>query len=67
MCIRDSTVIEEVEAIFSGMARMEEEMLELSAAISEKAETGESGPEVDRMLARYDQMQQEYRDKGGYS
>ena len=63
----EHTVIEEVEAIFSGMARMEEEMLELSAAISEKAEKGESGPEVDRMLARYDQMQQEYRDKGGYS
>ncbi|WP_415931020.1 ABC-F family ATP-binding cassette domain-containing protein [Zhenpiania hominis] len=63
----EHTVIEEVEAIFSGMARMEEEMLELAAAISEKAEKGESGPEVDRMLARYDQMQQEYRDKGGYS
>lgn len=63
----EHTVIEEVEAIFSGMARMEEEMLELSAAISEKAEKGENGPEVDRMLARYDQMQQEYRDKGGYS
>ena len=63
----EHTVIEEVEAIFSGMARMEEEMLELSAAISEKAEKGESGPEVDRMLARYDQMHQEYRDKGGYS
>ncbi|MCB6992760.1 ATP-binding cassette domain-containing protein [bacterium 210820-DFI.6.37] len=63
----ENTVIEEVEAIFSGMEQMEREMLELSSAISEKAQRGESGPEVDRMLLRYDQMQEEYRDKGGYS
>lgn len=63
----ENTVMEEVEAIFSGMEQMEKEMLELSVKISEKAERGESGPEVDRMLLRYDQMQEEYRDKGGYS
>lgn len=63
----ENTVMEEVEAIFSGMEKMEQEMLQLSAKISEKAERGESGPEVDRMLLRYDQMQEEYRDKGGYS
>lgn len=63
----ENTVIEEVEAIFSGMEQMEKDMLELSSRISEKAGRGESGPEVDRLLARYDQMQEEYRDRGGYS
>lgn len=63
----EHTVMEEVEAIFSGLEQMEREMLELSSIISQKAQSGESGPEVDRLLARYDQMQQEYKDKGGYS
>lgn len=63
----ENTVIEEVEAIFSGIAKMEQDMLELSAEISRRADKGESGPEVDRMLLRYDQMQEEYRDRGGYS
>ncbi|MBO4947294.1 MAG: ABC-F family ATP-binding cassette domain-containing protein, partial [Lachnospiraceae bacterium] len=37
------------------------------AEISLKAELGETGPEVDRLLHRYDQMQEEFRDRGGYS
>jgi ATP-binding cassette subfamily F protein 3 len=63
----ENTVIEEVEAIFTGIAKMEQDMLELSAEISRRADKGESGPEVERMLHRYDQMQEEYRDRGGYS
>ncbi len=63
----ENTVIEEVEAIFSGIEDLEKEMLELSSAISVKAEQGESGLELDRMLRRYDQMQEEFRERGGYS
>lgn len=63
----ENTVMEEVAAIFGGLEQMEQEMLSLSAKISEKAEKGETGQEVDRLLSRYDQMQQEYRDRGGYS
>lgn len=62
-----NTVMEEVEAIFSGIEQLEKDMLDLSAEISLKAEMGESGPEVDRMLHRYDQMQEQFRDMGGYS
>ena len=63
----ENTVMEEVEAIFSGIEKLEKDMLELSAKISEMSERGEHGPEVDRLLHRYDQMQEEFRDKGGYS
>lgn len=62
-----NTVMEEVEAIFSGIEQLEKDMLDLSAEISLKAEMGETGPEVDRMLHRYDQMQEQFRDMGGYS
>lgn len=63
----ENTVIEEVEAIFSGIAQIEQDMLQLSAEISTRADKGESGAEMDRMLLRYDRMHEEYRDKGGYS
>lgn len=62
-----NTVMEEVEAIFSGIEQLEKEMLELSAEISRKSEAGESGSGLERMLHRYDQMQEKFRDMGGYS
>ncbi len=63
----ENTVIEEVEAIFSGIEQLEKDMLELSAEISRRSEAGEHGPELERLLHRYDQMQEDFRDKGGYS
>lgn len=63
----ENTVIEEVEAIFSGVEQLERDMLELSAEISRRSENGESGAELERMLHRYDQMQEDFRDRGGYS
>ena len=63
----ENTVMGEVEAIFSGIAKMEEEMLALSSQISDLADNRGGGPELERMLLRYDQMQEEYRDRGGYS
>lgn len=63
----ENTVLEEVNAIFSGIEQMEQDMLALSGKISETAEKGIVGPEVDKMLLQYDQMQEEYRNRGGYS
>lgn len=63
----ENTVLEEVDGIFDGIRQMEEEMLELSAEISRRADAGESGPDVERMLHRYDEMQEQYSRKGGYS
>ncbi len=97
----ENTVMQEVEAIFSHLAQMEQDMLELSAMISQKAdaqaaqgkgtpqgmpketpqdmekekpqndhdEKADPGtePDVEELLRRYDQMQEAYRDKGGYS
>lgn len=63
----ENTVMEEVEGIFSHISQLEEDMLKLSAEISQKADKGETGPEVDRLLLQYDQMQEAFRDQGGYS
>ena len=63
----ENTVIEEVEAIFSGIEQLEKDMLELSAEISRRSEAGEHGPELERLLHRYDQMNEDFRDRGGYS
>ncbi len=68
----ENTVMQEVEGIFDHLAKMEQEMLALSAEISKKAESQGAGgeptdPEVDKLLRQYDQMQEQYRDKGGYS
>lgn len=77
----ENTVIQEVEAIFSDLAQMEQDMLALSTKISQKADhqatqgkgtpqdrTGKNADsDVDKLLRQYDQMQEAYRDKGGYS
>ncbi|MEG0829942.1 MAG: ABC-F family ATP-binding cassette domain-containing protein [Anaerovoracaceae bacterium] len=63
----EKTLLQEVEGIFSGLESMESEMLELSGTISEKASNGETGAKVDKLLAKYDQMQEDYRNQGGYS
>ena len=63
----ENTVIEEVEAIFSGIEQLEKDMLELSAEISARSEAGEHGPELERLLHKYDQMNEDFRDRGGYS
>ena len=63
----ENTVIEEVEAIFSGIEQLEKDMLELSAEISARSEAGEHGPELERLLHKYDQMNEDFRDRGGYN
>ncbi|MBP3384341.1 MAG: ABC-F family ATP-binding cassette domain-containing protein, partial [Firmicutes bacterium] len=54
-------------AIFSGIEQLEKDMLELSAEISARSEAGEHGPELERLLHKYDQMNEDFRDRGGYS
>lgn len=59
----EKTVIEEVNAIFSDLHILEEKMTELSQQISEKSDRGE---DVEKLLHKYDQMNEEYERKEGY-
>lgn len=59
----EKTVMEEVEGIFSHLEQMENEMLHLSKQISEQAES----PNADKLLEKYDKLQETFKDGGGYS
>lgn len=63
----EHTVLQEVEAIFSDIEAMERHMMDLSAEISRRAEAGRHDEETEKMLHRYDEMQEEYKNSGGYS
>ncbi|MCR5481856.1 MAG: ABC-F family ATP-binding cassette domain-containing protein [Clostridia bacterium] len=58
------TVSGVVEKIFEPLHRLEKELLELSAKISELSEKGE---DVEKLLHMYDNMRVEFENKGGYS
>lgn len=60
----EKTVIEEAYSIFSHLHKLEEEMHVLSDEIAEKSAAGE---DVERLLARYDALQQKFEREGGYS
>ena len=57
----DSTVLEEVEKIFKPIADMEQELTELSVKI------GEMGAAAGSMMNRYAQLQETFKNEGGYS
>lgn len=59
----DKTLIEEVTAIFSHVADMENEMAKLSHEISERSSKGEN---VDKLLHRYDELMEAYNRSNGY-
>lgn len=59
----EATVMEEVEKIFAGLAKMEEEIQSLSQQVADLVE----GEEASKALNRLDLLQQEYDRKGGYS
>lgn len=73
----EKTVMEEVDSIFSGFHSMEREMEALLTEIEQTAgaaaETGgagadaEPGEESVKLLERYDALQEEYRNRGGYT
>ncbi len=60
----ESTVIEVVEKIFEPIHKLEKELLELSARISDLSEKGE---DVTKLLHMYDNMRVEFENKNGYS
>jgi ATP-binding cassette, subfamily F, member 3 len=57
------TILQEAEAIFSHMDRMDKDMLELSARIP----TMEHGPAQTALVHQYDQLHQTFERQGGYS
>ncbi len=59
----DSTVMEEVEKIFAGLAALEKQIEELSHQVASLGDTAEGKKALDRL----DNLQQEYHRKGGYS
>ncbi|MFQ7473098.1 MAG: ABC-F family ATP-binding cassette domain-containing protein, partial [Anaerovoracaceae bacterium] len=56
----ESTLIEEVEKIFDRFPKMEKEMEALLTRI-------EKSPEDEKLISRYDALQEEYRISGGYT
>lgn len=56
----ESTLIEEVEKIFDRFPKMEKEMETLLTRI-------EKSPEDEKLISRYDALQEEYRISGGYT
>ncbi len=59
----EKTVYEEMLAIFGDIIDMEQELAELSQEIAERSAKGE---EVQRLLHRYDEMAEVFKDKNGY-
>ncbi len=62
----EKTVIEEVESIFSRFPQMEREMESLLRKIEEAAGSGDDA-EGKRLLERYDELQESFKDLGGYT
>ncbi len=60
------TLIEEVNAIFAPIQKMETDMLEISAKIEKEGKDGNTA-ETERLLENYDRLLHEYDRAGGYS
>ena len=60
----EKTVLEEVNSIFSFLEEMETRMLEISEEI---ADTDHEDPKMAELLSTYDKLQEDYKNKGGYS
>lgn len=62
----EGTLIEEVNAIFEPIAKMEKELAEVSLAIEEAGRKGDS-ESTKKLLASYDELLHGYERAGGYS
>ena len=60
----EKTVLEEVNGTFSFLEEMEAKMLEISEEI---AGTDHEDPKMAELLSIYDKLQEDYKNKGGYS
>ena len=66
--ISENTVIEEIDGICTELHRMEREMPALAQQIAEATASGSKSPqEIEVLLHRYDQMQEDYDRAGGYT
>ncbi len=64
----ENTVIEEIDSIFTKLHEMEEKMPALSQEIARATSSGnKSAQEIEIMLNRYDQLQEDYDRAGGYT
>lgn len=64
----ENTVIEEIDGIFTHLHEMERQMPVLSQEIAEATASGtKSQREIEALLHRYDQMQEDYDRAGGYT
>ncbi len=64
----ENTVIEEIDGIFTHLHEMERQMPALSQEIAEATASGsKSQREIEALLHRYDQMQEDYDRAGGYT
>jgi len=69
----EKTVIEEVSDIFSAFPKMESDMekllerMEKLTAAKPAGDSGSAEAESMRLLERYDRLQEEFREKGGYT
>ena len=63
----ESTLIEEINKIFGGFDVMESDMEKLSQEIAERAEAESDSAEYERLLHRYADMQEDYKNKGGFT
>ena len=60
----NSTVVEEVEKIFTDMRAMEQEMTDLTQQISEESDDPKA---VEILMDRYSRLQDTYKNRGGYT
>lgn len=63
----EKTVIEEVESIFHEFHLMEKEMESMLLQIEDAAGRADGGEESGRLLESYDRLQEQFKDKGGYT
>ena len=62
-----NTILDETKRIYSRFERMESELSELSQRIAAAAEEAGSGAGYDALLKRYGDLQDRYREQGGYT
>lgn len=63
----EKTVIEEVESIFHEFHLMEKEMESMLLKIEDAAGRADGGEESGRLLESYDRLQEQFKDRGGYT
>ncbi|RNA66591.1 ABC-F family ATP-binding cassette domain-containing protein [Alteribacter keqinensis] len=61
----DRSIWDEMLTVFSHLQKMEKRLRDMEASMSDPAVTGQA-TQYDKLLKDYDQLQQDFKDKGGY-